>query len=116
MRVYVYARIVDDVVSPNFEVLGLVPGADRGGRLAYVFADRIAIAARRNGGFYGRVLGLVIAHEVGHVLLRGRAHAATGIMRAACDRRQIRSVMLGEVAFESGEAATIKALLEPPPS
>ena len=30
----------------------------------------------------GRAIGRVIAHEIGHVLLRSRRHAAHGLMRA----------------------------------
>lgn len=53
-------------------------------------------------------LGTILAHEVGHVLLRGRPHAATGLMRAVCDARQIRGVMLGTTEFTPEEAILIR--------
>ena len=36
----------------------------------------------RREAFLGRALGRVFAHELGHVLLGTRAHAAAGLMRA----------------------------------
>jgi hypothetical protein len=108
VTVLVYPRGRDDRVVPAPEVLGTVPGATAGGRIAYVFAARIEDQARRYETDYGALLGTILAHEVGHVLLRGRPHAATGLMRAVCDARQIRGVMLGTTEFTPEEAILIR--------
>jgi hypothetical protein len=52
------------------------------GWLATVFSDRIAGAATRVGVDAGTLLGLVIAHEMGHLLLGSGYHAESGVMRA----------------------------------
>lgn len=52
------------------------------GWLATVFADRIAPAAARAGIEHGTLMGLVVAHEVGHLLLGQRYHGDSGVMRA----------------------------------
>ena len=64
-----------------FGVAYVVTGPDRGW-LATVFPDRIAIAAARAGADAGTLLGRVIAHEIGHLLLGGGYHGDAGVMRA----------------------------------
>jgi hypothetical protein len=49
---------------------------------AYIFTHRIASLAVRHGGDFQRLLGRVIAHEVGHLALPVSGHADRGIMRA----------------------------------
>ena len=60
-------------------VLGLA--AREAGR-AYIFTRRIANLALRHGDDFRRVLGRVMAHEVGHLVLPVYSHADQGIMRA----------------------------------
>ena len=52
------------------------------GWLATVFSDRIRAAAERVGVDAGLVLGRVMAHEIGHLLLGIDYHGADGVMRA----------------------------------
>lgn len=52
------------------------------GWLATVFPDRIGQASARVGVDRGTLLGLVMAHEVGHLLLGSRYHGDTGLMVA----------------------------------
>ena len=52
------------------------------GWLATVFSDRVRAAAERVGVDAGIVLGRVMAHEVGHLLLGIDYHGANGVMRA----------------------------------
>ena len=59
----------------------LVRDTDRGW-LATVFSDRIGGAAARVGVDSGTLLGLVIAHEVGHLLLGSGYHGWSGVMQA----------------------------------
>jgi hypothetical protein len=59
----------------------IVKETDRGW-LATVFSDRVGGAATRVGFEPGTLLGLVMAHEVAHLLLGIGYHGATGVMRA----------------------------------
>jgi hypothetical protein len=52
----------------------------RTGVLVTVFPDRIADAVERSQRL-GDVLGPVIAHEIGHILLGSTTHSRTGLMR-----------------------------------
>jgi len=64
-----------------FGVAYVVKETNRGW-LATVFADRIGGAAGRLGVDADTLLGLVIAHELGHLLLGVGYHGETGVMRA----------------------------------
>jgi hypothetical protein len=55
--------------------------AARGSGRAYIYYPRIAFAALRRARQVGTVLGMVIAHEVGHLLLPKDSHSSVGIMR-----------------------------------
>jgi hypothetical protein len=88
----------DDVVNPRElalrivrapktitdpEVLGYshVDPQLRKGFLATVFADRVHVMVPRLHVQEGQLLGRVIAHEIGHLLLGTLTHPPTGLMR-----------------------------------
>ena len=48
----------------------------------YIYWHRIADRALQHGFAAGELLGLVLAHEIGHVLLPENSHSAVGIMKA----------------------------------
>jgi len=50
-------------------------------RRAYIYYSRIVAFARRTHSNPDRALALVLAHELGHVLLPEYSHTAAGIMR-----------------------------------
>ena len=60
------------------EALGLAVGTG----LATVFYNRIEDVSGRDAGYTASILGHVIAHEIGHLLLPPRAHSPSGIMQA----------------------------------
>jgi len=59
--------------------------ANRPSRGVYVFFHRILPVAIKHKQNYARVLGLVMAHEMGHVLLPVDSHSKSGIMSANPD-------------------------------
>ncbi len=75
--------------------------------IAYIFYDRIEELARATSVPPGRVLGLAIAHEIGHLLLPRRSHSALGIMRPALDLN--RSIL---PQFTASEAGIIRARVD----
>jgi hypothetical protein len=65
----------------------LVDSPTRGGVLATVYLDRVAWTAAGCEVDAAMLLGLTMAHEIGHLLLGTGEHTATGLMRASwsCD-------------------------------
>jgi hypothetical protein len=55
------------------------------------------------------VAGLIMAHELGHVLLRSKNHSANGIMVRRFGPREILAARRGELLFLPGEARRIRA-------
>ncbi len=56
-------------------------------RQAHIYTDRIVTSATRARADVGASLGLIIAHELGHLLLPGYPHSHSGIMQAGHDFR-----------------------------
>lgn len=79
----VMVRIIQAPAGPSVRAYGVayVLPAEGRGWLASVFAERIAAGAARAGLEPRQLLGLVMAHEVGHLLL-GQTHSAAGLMSA----------------------------------
>ncbi len=111
ITVHIFPELMDDRFVANTDVLGVVPGAPSGGRLVYLFSSRVEVIARRHATDYGTLLGTLLAHEIGHVLLPGTPHSHVGLMRPLCDGKQIRNMMLGTLAFTPAQAADIKSRL-----
>ncbi len=67
----------------NDKAMGIaVSGATSAqGRIAYIFYDRIVQNATTNRTLVARVLGRVLAHEVGHLLLGLNRHSDQGLMQ-----------------------------------
>jgi hypothetical protein len=77
-------RVVDAPVTLHPEAFGVayVVKETNRGWLATVFADRIRGASAGLGVEDGTLLGLVTAHEIGHLLLGVGYHGEAGVMRA----------------------------------
>jgi hypothetical protein len=112
----VVVRIIDApafnaALNPDaFGLTYVVQETDRGW-LATVFADRIERAAARAGVATGTLLGRVMAHELGHLLLGSGYHGPAGLMRAEWpDATLPRSG--ADWRFSIGEAARMHQALD----
>ena len=77
--------------------------------LSTVYVDRVESVARAAGIDARRLLGLAIAHEIGHLLLNSNSHARTGLMRADWSRAELRRNEAGAWRFLHSEAADLRA-------
>lgn len=57
------------------------------------------------------LLGHVIAHEIGHLLLGTNAHSRMGIMRSQWHDEEVRSIAMGRLLFASTQVESLKAML-----
>jgi hypothetical protein len=93
--------------------MGVAAGTkDKRGTLAYAFYGRIKDVTRTIGADTGLILGHVIAHEIGHLLLPYDAHAKTGLMRGSWDQEQAHRAATGLLTFTPDEAALIRRRME----
>jgi hypothetical protein len=81
------------------------------GSIATVFVDRVVRTSARAGANLSRVMGRVIAHEIGHLLLGSTGHARSGLMRAAWTDRELRRAAGPEWHFSASEAGRMRALI-----
>jgi hypothetical protein len=78
-------------------------------RVAFALADRIGDTARGLGLRDDVVLGIAMAHEVGHLLLPDNSHAASGIMRREWSQSDYQKARLGQLMFTDAEARLMRA-------
>ena len=93
-------------VSMGFSLVGTAGAAPF---LATVYVDRVESVARGAGIDARRVLGLAIAHEIGHVLLNNNTHAPSGLMRADWSRNELRRKDSATWQFLDTEAAHVRS-------
>ena len=93
----------DGGMTPSERSLG---AAAVGTRVAIIPYPRVLELARNGSGTAGLVLGHVIAHELGHLLLQRATHSAAGLMRATLD---LRLAQQGRLLFTAPEARAIRA-------
>ncbi len=93
-------------------VVGVAPGTlEVRGKFALVFYDRIRAYSAELGLEASQMLGHVIAHELGHLLLPHEAHSLVGLMRPAWDKAQVTGAVRGLLAFTPDQADLIRARL-----
>ena len=107
---------VDVVLVPNDRTAGQPQGKAAGEqafgktsqptRRAYVFYNPTFDHSMRTGSNLARLLGAVIAHEVGHILLPPGSHSPSGIMRATWY-----GCMLSVPGFTDDQGMTMRHLL-----
>ena len=93
-------------VSMGFSLVGTPDSAPF---LATVYVDRVESVARGAGIQARRVMGLAIAHEIGHVLLNSNTHAPSGLMRADWSRNELRRKDADVWQFLDREAVHVRA-------
>src|SRR5262245_16302469 len=99
------ARDATDRMHTQNSMLGISAGT----RFALVFYSRIEDSSlTRDPNDVGRVLGHVMAHEIGHLLLPGKTHSRSGIMQAGLDTRL---AARGGLFFTPAQARIIRAKL-----
>jgi hypothetical protein len=86
-------------------------GSNGVGQQADVFYSGIERLERESSIGAARILGHVMAHELGHLLLGMNSHSGFGIMQAHWAGSQLRQVSLGTLAFDKRQQEIIRARL-----
>jgi hypothetical protein len=92
--------------------LGITPmPGDQGGHHAWLFYDRIEDRAKVLRMSCGALLGVVLAHEIGHLLLPKGSNSDAGLMSRTWDREHVQRAMWGVLTFSPQEEALIRSRL-----
>lgn len=98
----------------HLEILGTAVLHDQGnGFYCYLFYDRVERLARTRPVSNDRLLGHVLAHEIGHLLLGSNSHPLTGIMSGQWSGDGMRRVSEGTMFFSQREAMIMRERLKP---
>jgi hypothetical protein len=97
-------RAIAASVRERSDVLGTAIVDEKGvGFYAYVFYDRVqSIAEERKLGH--ALLGDVLAHEIGHLLLGSNSHSVSGIMSAHWYGEELRRISEGAMLFAPSQS------------
>ncbi len=91
--------------------MGVALAADRNRAVVSVYLDVVTEVALLYGLPVGKVLGIAIAHELGHVMLPPPSHSSAGIMQPSWDGDDLRQAAGGDVAFTNQQAALMRERL-----
>jgi hypothetical protein len=75
---------------------------------AWIFYDQIKDPAVRGELSLAQILGNVIAHELGHLLLGTNSHSSVGLMRARWSREELLAIECGQLVFSVVECERIQ--------
>jgi hypothetical protein len=106
-------RLVSEPMVPHWAkrdelAFALIPKGGGLSRIVSIYTERIARAAAREGYSVGPLLGCVMAHEIGHLLLGAHSHSATGIMSYPVTGQYLSRATRAELSFSSSQAERIR--------
>jgi hypothetical protein len=95
------------------EILGvaLLPAGQDFGFYAYVFCGGAKAYAAHHELDLSRLLGHVIAHELGHLLLGANSHSRTGIMRPCWNGKDLIAIAHGGMSFSFSQKEKLQMAL-----
>jgi len=119
LQVHILTEEMANMLGMPGDVMGLAPGKGPGRRLVYLFYPFVKKLAQRQVGGETRanplkfaavaqILGEMMAHELGHVLLNLPSHSPTGIMKGDWDLVDLWNVSYGSLLFTKEQAEAIR--------
>lgn len=88
-------------------------GKDGSGEYADVFFDSVQrLHDEDTQVSQAQILGYVMAHELGHLLLGSNAHSKLGVMRPHWSKAELQSISMGRLSFTADQGREIHQRLE----
>ncbi len=120
LQVHILPQEMANQLGMPDNVMGLAPGKGPDRQLVYVFYQCVRKLAQRQvlaetkGNVSGhatvaQILGEMMAHELGHILLNLPSHSQTGIMRGDWDLKDLADVAFGRLFFTRQQAEIMRA-------
>jgi len=101
-------RAMGTQVRDRTDVLGAAALDEKGlGYYGYVFYDRIQRMSEERR-LASTLLGHVLAHEIGHLLLRSNSHSISGIMSGRWAGGELRTISEGAMFFMPHESKVLR--------
>ncbi|MEQ1472974.1 MAG: hypothetical protein ABLQ96_04085 [Candidatus Acidiferrum sp.] len=97
-------RVCRHSLNLSSSVLGISYLSDVGGSQADVFYESIKELPQNMTGQPAIILGHVMSHEIGHLLLGTNSHSPLGIMRAQWAKQQIGLAAIGRMYFDESQS------------
>ena len=108
----VVLQIVHETRKLKGDVFGAAfLGQDGTGQYTNVFYDRVNELNRDCKVPLADLLGHVMAHEVGHLLLGLNSHSMSGIMRGYWDSEELKAIECGRLLFSAGQSKLMRGRL-----
>ena len=85
-----------------------VDSSSKAGTLATIYVDAIESLAHATGCAIATLLGRVVAHEIGHLLLGTARHATIGLMRAVWTPDELKQNRPGDWVFPPRDARRLR--------
>ena len=105
-------KMAREMMQHHSELGSAVPVPNGFGHRASVFYHRVDELAESGGAPRALLLGHVMAHEIGHLMLGVNRHSETGLMHVPWDRDQREKAYLGTLLFTDTEAEQIRRQAE----
>jgi hypothetical protein len=97
-------------VAPDVMGMAIVP-AQGAGHIGYVLFDRVTRAAWASRSDVTDISGLVIAYEIGHLMLPDESHSDSGLMRAKWNFRELQRPLHPAFMFTIPQGEAIRRSL-----
>lgn len=100
----------NSITSMQASIFGVAfLSADGSGRYADVFYSHVQQLENENGASLPELLGSVMAHELGHLLLGSNAHSETGIMQRQWRAAELKQLQRGALLFTTQQARKMQS-------
>jgi hypothetical protein len=100
--------MVDPTVKTSDEFGKAMVAGDGGfGFCANVFFHRVEELVGKNTNALPEVVGLIVAHELGHLLLGSNSHFRRGVMRGHWGPKEVERAAMGNMGFTPAQARRI---------
>lgn len=108
-------RIRPRAISISAETFGQAfVNAEGEGLYSNVYYQNLAHSSAHRDVSDGEMLGYVLAHELGHLLLGTNSHSASGLMQPRWDSSTLRASALSSLRFTPAQSAVLRSRLSPP--
>jgi hypothetical protein len=112
LRIYRRTKADFKIKGHSTGGFSLLLSPEGGQGIIHVFFDRVTEVSQIHRVPLELVLGITVAHEIGHLLLPHQPHALAGIMRAKLDSKDWRLAAQGSLGFADRQMQIISAGVE----